>query len=384
MPPKKKNSTGGGQSSQVSATEVKGSASEKVSTPAASEAVPVSDVTQLDAKVSNEGLHQQDDFMTVIVTPKLSFQICKKSQWKFVEDIPQDELRRGFLSRFPPALWMSSEKFSFRPALPPSSQITEETTSLVFKIVSDEVADERILLSILRELEKSYEAIIRRAVNETRSESLQEQLSLQAEADELRREQEKQVKELRKENKGMRDQLQSIQKRLFLVEQEKDQLRKEQQALQDRTARLERQNAEQAKSFRSESDELRDQLETMRLSMEAFMDASARPKERRKVEVSVEDSGTALSPRSSSSMPQGRPVRSKGVDAASQTDSPMTEVEPKIDSSILPAVVHRVDSLQQQLGYLQGWLLQGSQLLQAPLPISPTPTSAAQDFAPKI
>ncbi|CAE8627751.1 unnamed protein product, partial [Polarella glacialis] len=65
------------------------------------------------------------DFMTVIVTPKLSFQLSKRPEWRTVDDISQDDLRRGFLSRFPPALWMSSEKFSFRPALPPTSQLTE-------------------------------------------------------------------------------------------------------------------------------------------------------------------------------------------------------------------------------------------------------------------
>eukprot|EP00931_Biecheleriopsis_adriatica_P106929 TRINITY_DN81292_c0_g1_i1.p1 TRINITY_DN81292_c0_g1~~TRINITY_DN81292_c0_g1_i1.p1 ORF type:complete len:349 (+),score=112.89 TRINITY_DN81292_c0_g1_i1:37-1047(+) len=262
----------------------------------------------------------QDEFLTVIVTPKLSFQLSKRPEWRTVEDISQDDLRRGFLSRFPPALWMSSEKFSFRPALPPTSQITEDTRSLVFKLVSDTVPDERVMLGILRELEKSYEAIIRRAVSETRSEALHEQLSLQEQAEEARREQEKQVKELRKENKGLRDQLQSIQKRLFLVEQEKDQMRKEQQQLQDRTARL-----EQARTTeRAEQKELREQLELLRQSVEVLTQS-------------------------------GQPHARGGREGAGQ------------EAGEAPAEVsRRVDLLQQQLGGLQGWLLQGSQLLASP------------------
>merc|ERR1719350_2632504 len=101
---------------------------------------------------------------------------------------------------------MSFEKLSFRPALPPNSAITKETHSLVYKLVSDEVADERILLSILRELEKSYEGIIRRAVDETRSEALQEHFLQQEQAEEARKELEKQAKDLRKDNKNLRDQ----------------------------------------------------------------------------------------------------------------------------------------------------------------------------------
>jgi hypothetical protein len=168
----------------------------------------------------------QEDYVTVVVTPKLTFQLLKRPEWQTVEDITQSELRRGFLSRFPPALWLSSEKFSFRPALPPTHRLTEDTKTLFFKSVSDEVADEKVMLGILRELEKSYEAIIRRAVTETRSEALQEQFLLQEQAEEVRREQAKHIKELKKEIKSLREQMQSIQKRLFLVEQEKDNLQR--------------------------------------------------------------------------------------------------------------------------------------------------------------
>merc|ERR1719350_1574633 len=155
---------------------------------------------------------------------------------------------------------MSFEKLSFRPTLPPNSAITKETHSLVYKLVSDEVADERILLSILRELEKSYEGIIRRAVNETRSEALQEHFMQQEQVEEARREQEKIVKDLRKDNKSLRDQLQSVQKRLFLVEQEKDQLRKEQNQTLERLGQVERVQAKQARDAQTQQEALREHM----------------------------------------------------------------------------------------------------------------------------
>lgn len=270
----------------------------------------------------------QDDFVTVIVTPKLTFQLFRRPEWKTVQDISQDELRRGFLSRFPPALWMSSEKFSFKPALP-AAQITEDTTSLVFKIVSDEVSDERVLLGILRELEKSYEAIIRRAVNETRSEAIREQVVLQEQAEDARKELDKQVKELKKDNRSLRDQLQSIQKRLFLVEQEKDSLRREQQQLLERTTRLERTQLEQAREHKAELLEIREQIHGLSLS------ERERPKEKSKERLKP-DAG-------------GLPGSHK-VHAGSQTERPGPEAGEVLEVS------HRVDGLQEQLQALQSWL----------------------------
>lgn len=313
----------------------------------------------------------QDDFVTVIVTPKLSFQLSKRPEWKTVSDISQEELRKGFLSRFPPALWMSSEKFSFKPALPPLSQITDETRSLVFKIISEDVCDERVMLGILRELEKSYEAIIRRAVNETRSEALHEQLSLQEQAEERRQEQEKQVKELRKENKGLRDQLQSIQKRLFLVEQEKDQLRKEQQQQHGRIARL-----EQARSAeRAEQQDVREQMELLRQSVALLTEGRHRPTAHSRKKLSKRDAtfdadaaldcspeDEILAEGAEPSMTSRDPApeaKAETADATTQTKAPVEEVDP----AAVEAVSRRVDGLHRQLGGLQNWLLQGSQLL---------------------
>eukprot|EP00930_Biecheleria_cincta_P050275 TRINITY_DN35448_c0_g1_i1.p1 TRINITY_DN35448_c0_g1~~TRINITY_DN35448_c0_g1_i1.p1 ORF type:complete len:396 (-),score=94.19 TRINITY_DN35448_c0_g1_i1:12-1199(-) len=338
--------------------------------------------------VSCSATFSQDDFVTVIVTPKLSFQLSKRPEWKTVSDISQEELRKGFLSRFPPALWMSSEKFSFKPALPPLSQITEETRSLVFKIVSEDVSDERVMLGILRELEKSYEAIIRRAVNETRSEALHEQLSLQEQAEEARREQEKQVKELRKENKGLRDQLQSIQKRLFLVEQEKDQLRKEQQQLNDRTSRL-----EQARTAeRAEQQQVREQMELLRQGLEQLAKGRDRPSMHSKRNDLKRD--VASAPQADDNCQRNekpaeeaepcmasraRAPQAEKADASTQTKAP-SEVDAvstvQVDPAAVEAVSRRVDNLQQQLGGLQTWILQGSKLFSSGGDV----TSSPKDF----
>lgn len=303
---------------------------------------------------SSQRLPGQDDYLTVIVTPKLTFQLLRRPEWATVEDISQDELRRGFLSRFPPALWMSSEKFSFRPALPPMARITEETTSLVFKIVSDEVSDERVLLGILRELEKSYEAIIRRAVNETRSEALQEQVLLQEQAEDARKELDKQLAELRKDNKSLRDQIQSIQKRLFLVEQEKDQLRKEQKPMQERMARIEKAQTELAPIFSAEQLEQLQSLLQLSRAQDIPLPTLPVPTPIRKMGPRLDEAlsrGTgpealwAKQPKL-----KARPLEPQKVqvDAGSQTEP---------DSFEIMAVSQRVDSLQQQLEAIQRWFL---------------------------
>mmetsp|Transcript_42210 Transcript_42210/g.99063 ORF Transcript_42210/g.99063 Transcript_42210/m.99063 type:complete len:500 (+) Transcript_42210:126-1625(+) len=207
--------------------------------------------------------HALDDYVTVVVTPKLNFQLLRRPEWQAVSDISQEELRRGFLSRFPPALWMSSQKFSFLPALPASAEITQETKMLFYKLVSDEVSDEKIMLTILRELEKSYEAIIKRAVSESRSEALQDQLEIQEQAEEARKENAKQIGVLKKDSKSLRDQLQSMQKRLFLVEQEKDQLLREQHHLKEYVQKLERSSSEQVREVKAEQEDLRVQLQIL-------------------------------------------------------------------------------------------------------------------------
>merc|ERR1719271_848400 len=337
----------------------------------------------------------QEDYVTVVVTPKLTFQLLKRPEWQTVQDITQSELRRGFLSRFPPALWLSSEKFSFRPALPPTQRLTEETKTLFFKLVSDEVPDERVMLGILRELERSYEAIIRRAVTETRSEALQEQFTLQEQAEEVRREQAKHIKELRKEVKSLREQMQSIQKRLFLVEQEKDQLQREQHQTKEHVHRLEKQQAEQIKESKAESQDLREQMVALRLLIEggaaaavctstsatpsssslAVPAASQQPRagaSKKKGKASTAeltadgDAGAAPVSSSMRETEEARPssrertqVQTSSIEAPAEQDV-LVQSSPEADPT---DVSRRVDKMQQQLEAVQAWMLQGSQLL---------------------
>eukprot|EP00927_Polykrikos_kofoidii_P081513 TRINITY_DN7898_c0_g1_i1.p1 TRINITY_DN7898_c0_g1~~TRINITY_DN7898_c0_g1_i1.p1 ORF type:complete len:436 (+),score=103.83 TRINITY_DN7898_c0_g1_i1:60-1367(+) len=355
-----------------------------------------------------------DDYVTVVVTPKLSFQVVKRPEWRTVDDISQEDLKRGFLSRFPPALWMSSHKFSFKPALAPTSLITEETKCLVFKLVSDEVADERIMLTILRELEKSYEGIIRRAVNETRSEALQEQVLLQEQAEGARREQEKKLGELKKENKSIRDQMQSMQKRLFLVEQEKDQMRKEQQQTKELLKRMSRVQEEHTRELKAQKLESCSQVEALwyQLSMPATAAESVEVAEPAPSgELAKETADASSSPRSAlggdpcdaaATASDGGASQAGGGVAASpsaasgdsgkkhtskdETDLTITKQDGK-DAATTAAVVdcscqtdpvpeacglgadekqealrQQVARLELQLGALQGWLVQGSSI----------------------
>jgi hypothetical protein len=298
----------------------------------------------------------QEDYVTVVVTPKLTFQLLKRPEWQTVEDITQSDLRRGFLSRFPPALWLSSEKFSFKPALPLTSKLTQDTKTLFFKIVSDEVADERVMLGILRELEKSYEAIIKRAVTETRSEALQEQFTLQEQAEEVRREQAKHIKELRKQTNGLKEQMQSIQKRLFLVEQEKDQLQREQHQTKEYVQRLERQQVEQSKQFNEQAKQHAMEHQDMNMQIEAL-----RSMVEGMISIGASDASVA---RASAPAERGH---DQPISCSAEEPNSRREVEVQTEDLVQdPAsrdVSHRVDQLQHQLGALQGWMLQGSQLL---------------------
>ncbi|CAK0888284.1 unnamed protein product [Prorocentrum cordatum] len=333
-----------------------------------------------------------EDYISVIVAPKMNFQLRRRPEWKEIQDISQEDLRQGFMSRFPPAFRKSSDTFSFRPALPLTAAITEETTSLVFKLVSDKMPDDRAMLSILREMEKSYEGILRKSLSE-RSEALQDQFVFQEEIEEAQREQEKQLQALRKDNSSLRGQLQSVQKRLFLLEQEKDQLRTEQQHAKDREGRLERRLAELARGQAEGQDELARQVEALRRVVEAaatpaFVEEAsalpggpapaaaappppapsteapspaaseaARPRRRRWADESSEDAGDEACPATAC--------------AACQTDAPAAPGEEAAEDAA--ALARRVEALHAQMAALQGWLLQGSGLLGAAAPQQTAP-----------
>lgn len=323
----------------------------------------------------------QGDYITVVVTPKMTFELCRCPEWQTVQDISQEELHRGFLSRFPPAMWMSSEKFSFKPALAPSAAITEDTRQLVYRLVSDDVPDERVMLSILRELEKSYEGIIRRAVTETRSEALQENCAQQEQAEEMRRELEKQTTELRRDNKSLRDQLQSIPKRLFLVEQEKDQLRKEQSQIKERVTKAEREHVKLAKKRQTEQEGAREELAALQRKLQGVLAVTARASVTAETGTpaavaALQEAAAAAQPAESKGQEMAGPPAAPASTAAVSEANASTQTEPlrmqesaKCMVSSVADVSRRVDVLQQQMGSLRGWLLQGMHLLTAASPM---------------
>jgi len=213
------------------------------------------------------------------------------------------------------------------------------------------------------------------------------------------------MKELKKDNRSLRDQLQSIQKRLFLVEQEKDQLQKEQHQLQDRAVKAEREHAEQAREVRREQQNLSAELAALRESFEgkliagegadnAAVATAGRPSAK---EASTEEAAlpaataaprrgsarsgvrragagaavghdvTLVAEASANSSGDREPpseVLRKAVDAGSQT-------EPLAPEKGKDSLDQRVDALQRQLGALQGWLLQGHHLMAATAPAEP-------------
>merc|ERR1719408_1019025 len=81
-------------------------------------------------------------FLTCMVTPKLTFSVQRQPHWRRVEDISQDELRTSFLRRFPTTVNLDFSRLSFRPAIAPSTELTEETQMLVFKVVSEDFAED--------------------------------------------------------------------------------------------------------------------------------------------------------------------------------------------------------------------------------------------------
>lgn len=157
-----------------------------------------------------------------LVTPKLTFNLSRKSDWKTVDDISQDELRSAFMSRFPVPLRL--EDFTFRPAVPESTEISPETEQLVYKITAKDVADDRVMLRLLQELEKAYGEKQMKTLDEAKADMMASQMTFQVVVDELRQIQKADSEAVQKELGKIRGQFQQSQKRLFLLEQEKQQM----------------------------------------------------------------------------------------------------------------------------------------------------------------
>mmetsp|Transcript_36375 Transcript_36375/g.113218 ORF Transcript_36375/g.113218 Transcript_36375/m.113218 type:complete len:437 (-) Transcript_36375:59-1369(-) len=173
-----------------------------------------------DASVSSG--HGAPATLQCLVTPKLTFNLLRKRDWKTVEDISQEELRAAFRSRFPVPLRL--EDFTFRPAVPESTEISPETEQLVYKITAKDVADDRVMLRLLQELEKAYSERHKKSLEEAKAEMLASTVSFQVVVDELRQKHTTESDLVQRELGKLKTQLQQSQKRLFLLEQEKQQM----------------------------------------------------------------------------------------------------------------------------------------------------------------
>jgi len=162
-------------------------------------------------------------FINVIVTPKISFSLPRRADWNVADDIAQEELRAAFLTRFP--IQFETDKLTFTCATP-TRKLNEPVGCLVYRIGVEGAKEERVLLSILSEIDKAYSAKYERQLEEARSDLLSSSMNFQVVADEVRHAQQTTAKRFEKEVGSLKGQLSTNQKRLFLLEQEKDQLQR--------------------------------------------------------------------------------------------------------------------------------------------------------------
>ena len=179
---------------------------------------------------------ETDGYLTVLVTPKITFSLPRHTAWRTADDIGQELLRDAFLTRFP--MRFDAEKLNFTcttPALP-----LEGRSRLVYRISSAGDDEERVLLHILSALDKAYAKHFEKRFEEVRSDMLSSSMNFQIVADEVRLAQEAAEGKWEKAVKGLKEQLSVNQKRLFLLEREKEGLLKTVQTSDEQVVRLRR------------------------------------------------------------------------------------------------------------------------------------------------
>ena len=179
---------------------------------------------------------ETDGYLTVLVTPKITFSLPRHTAWRTADDIGQELLRDAFLTRFP--MRFDAEKLNLTcttPALP-----LEGRSRLVYRISSAGDDEERVLLHILSALDKAYAKHFEKRFEEVRSDMLSSSMNFQIVADEVRLAQEAAEGKWEKAVKGLKEQLSVNQKRLFLLEREKEGLLKTVQTSDEQVVRLRR------------------------------------------------------------------------------------------------------------------------------------------------
>eukprot|EP00419_Tripos_fusus_P032553 CAMPEP_0172762552 /NCGR_PEP_ID=MMETSP1074-20121228/173712_1 /TAXON_ID=2916 /ORGANISM="Ceratium fusus, Strain PA161109" /LENGTH=396 /DNA_ID=CAMNT_0013596971 /DNA_START=21 /DNA_END=1208 /DNA_ORIENTATION=- len=226
---------------------------------------------------SSGALYLEGAFINVIVTPKISFSLPRRADWNVVDDISQEELRAAFLTRFP--IQFDTDKLSFTCATP-TRKLDEGVGCLVYRIGVEGAKEERVLLSILSEIDKAYSAKYERQLEEARSDLLSSSMNFQVVADEVRHAQQATAKRFEKDVGSLKGQLQTNQKRLFLLEQEKDHLQRS-VACQESTVEQLRRDLTHASTENSEMKtkmgELQAQLDALRECLTASISNAQAP-----------------------------------------------------------------------------------------------------------
>ena len=190
--------------------------------------------------------------MHCLVTPKLLFSVPRDASWRVAGDVPQHILREGFSRRFPLTIagldHLSFEAVGKREL---GAAAGGADPPAVYRLTSSDEAEERILLGILRALERAYESKHRLALDQARTDMLSSSMTFQVMADEIRARQEESKAKFDKETAKLKDNLTTTSKRLFLLEHEKDSLTKAfhsstetTQLLQNTVEKLHRENLE--------------------------------------------------------------------------------------------------------------------------------------------
>ena len=188
-----------------------------VNEPSAPAPAPAPPPSSSSSSAASAGASQ---FLTVLVTPKLTFSLPRQPHWRVVEDIAQEELQKAFLARFP--MRFDAERLVFRSATPALGLDGRER--LVYRIGAEGAEEERVLLTVLSELDSAYKASYEKQLEQARAELLSSSMSFQVIADEIREGQQAAAKKWEKEVRLLKEHQSTNQKRLFLLEQEKNQL----------------------------------------------------------------------------------------------------------------------------------------------------------------
>jgi len=245
-----------------------GDASVATTTPKAP-AVSSAPTPSADSPSTAEGGSPFRGFLSVLVTPKITFSLPRRPQWETPADIAQDDLREAFLSRFP--VRFEPSKLTFRCATPSLELNGRADQRLVYRIGAEDGDEERVLLGILRELDKAYSAKYEAMLEEARADLLSSSMSFQVVADEIREGQQAADKKWGAEVRQLKEQMSTNQKRLFLLEQENSSLLKTASSAEFETTQLRRSVA----SLGSENAALREQQSALEAQVAALREVVA-------------------------------------------------------------------------------------------------------------